>query len=431
MKFGKLLADQLSEVPSHMKPKFLSYKELKKQLKGISPGTPACTYESDEEADPAGSRAAAADGATTATTADKNTATDSVDPKPSPSGDAPGGSGKAEGAERAGGPEGAPGAVPGFAAAGADGSAKGEGERGGEPAGGPPSDGAAADSERRKSAGGSEGPAAATTTTTTNTNNNNRLTVEEGTFVSKLNLEIIKFNDYFIKREEELIIRVKDLCDSLKSAATEDERVALRSASVHLHGEMVLLLHWCELNYIGLVKILKKHDKKTGLLLRSPYLANVVRQPFCSTTILKRLLKEVEDIIFTISPESRPAAQQQQQQASGETNAAVAGDVTAKREESHSAKTNTSGSIVDELDEMPHLSTLDSMAEDEEGDFAVAGSLLKQTKVAINLWRELQKSKTPGGQMQMPMPPRRGSTTEGSVAEEQRRPKKAKTDPAA
>ena len=86
--------------------------------------------------------------------------------------------------------------------------------------------------------------------------------------------------------------------DRLKAASGSSERVAMKSASVHLHGEIVLLLHWCELNYIGLVKILKKHDKKTGLLLRSPFLANVVKQPFCSTTILKRLVKQVEETIL-------------------------------------------------------------------------------------------------------------------------------------
>jgi SPX domain protein involved in polyphosphate accumulation len=41
---------------------------------------------------------------------------------------------------------------------------------------------------------------------------------------------------------------------------------------------MVLLLHWSLLNYAAVVKILKKHDKRTGCLLRAPYLANVLRQ---------------------------------------------------------------------------------------------------------------------------------------------------------
>ena len=49
----------------------------------------------------------------------------------------------------------------------------------------------------------------------------------------------------------------------------------MRIASV---GEMVLLLHWSLLTYAAVVKILKKHDKRSGLLLRAPYLANVLQQ---------------------------------------------------------------------------------------------------------------------------------------------------------
>ena len=36
-----------------------------------------------------------------------------------------------------------------------------------------------------------------------------------------------------------------------------------------LHGEMVLLIHWSMLNYAAVCKILKKHDKRTGLFLRA------------------------------------------------------------------------------------------------------------------------------------------------------------------
>ena len=45
-----------------------------------------------------------------------------------------------------------------------------------------------------------------------------------------------------------------------------------------LTGELVLTLHWSLINYSAIVKILKKHDKRTGVLLRAPYLANVLQQ---------------------------------------------------------------------------------------------------------------------------------------------------------
>jgi SPX domain protein involved in polyphosphate accumulation len=312
MKFGKLLKDQISEVPQDLKAKFLSYKELKKQLKGFnSPGV-----DDDKAVETAAGAEAQRDGAT-ATTERERTEVKSK--------------GKESSSHVAG--------------------TSGEKEKG--------------------------------------ANSNEQLTPEELSFISKLNLEIIKFNDYFIKREEELIIRVKDLGDRLKISSSEVEGVSLRNESVHVHGELVLLLHWCELNYIGLVKILKKHDKKTGLLLRSPYLANVVQQPFCSTTFLKRLVKQVEDIIFAISPEAR-----EMNNDDDDTEEENLGSDKAKGITSRSGKRSSNGAGNHHNGSLPQLvsnlgSDDDTLIEEEES------SLLKQTKVAINLWRELQKSKTP------------------------------------
>ena len=51
---------------------------------------------------------------------------------------------------------------------------------------------------------------------------------------------------------------------------------------VDFHGELLLLLHWSLLAYTGLVKILKKHLKRTGLPVRAPQLENLLSQPFCS-----------------------------------------------------------------------------------------------------------------------------------------------------
>ena len=41
---------------------------------------------------------------------------------------------------------------------------------------------------------------------------------------------------------------------------------------------MVLLLHWSMLNYTAVQKILKKHDKQSGVVLRAPFLASVLQQ---------------------------------------------------------------------------------------------------------------------------------------------------------
>lgn len=45
---------------------------------------------------------------------------------------------------------------------------------------------------------------------------------------------------------------------------------------------------------MALVKILKKHDKRSSLSLRSPYLVSVLQQPFYSTEVLSQLIVKVE-----------------------------------------------------------------------------------------------------------------------------------------
>ena len=49
--------------------------------------------------------------------------------------------------------------------------------------------------------------------------------------------------------------------------------------------QMLLLVHWSILAYTGLVKILKKHYKRTGLRVQAPHLDNLLSQPFCSVEV--------------------------------------------------------------------------------------------------------------------------------------------------
>jgi hypothetical protein len=67
-----------------------------------------------------------------------------------------------------------------------------------------------------------------------------------------------------------------------------------RKAFADFHGELVLLEHWTSLNYTALVKILKKHDKRSRVRLRSPFLVSALQQPFYSTEVLTELIKKTE-----------------------------------------------------------------------------------------------------------------------------------------
>lgn len=54
---------------------------------------------------------------------------------------------------------------------------------------------------------------------------------------------------------------------------------------VNLHGRLLLMVQWSLLAYTGICKILKKHHKRTGLLVTSPQLQNLLAQPFCSIEV--------------------------------------------------------------------------------------------------------------------------------------------------
>ncbi|KAG6489411.1 hypothetical protein ZIOFF_050680 [Zingiber officinale] len=83
----------------------------------------------------------------------------------------------------------------------------------------------------------------------------------------------------------------------------------IRKDVVNFHGEMVLLENYSNVNYTGLGKILKKYDKRTGRLLRLPFIEKVLKQPFFKTDLVSKLVKECEntlDLVFPIADQEQP-----------------------------------------------------------------------------------------------------------------------------
>ncbi|KAG4389317.1 hypothetical protein AAZX31_06G066200 [Glycine max] len=117
-------------------------------------------------------------------------------------------------------------------------------------------------------------------------------------FLRLLELEIDKFNAFFVDKEEEYIIKWKELQDRVARAIGSNlELMSLGRGIVDFHGEMVLLENYTALNYTGLVKIIKKYDKRTGALLRLPFIQEVLNQPFFKIDVLNKLVKECEVIL--------------------------------------------------------------------------------------------------------------------------------------
>ncbi len=190
------------------------------------------------------------------------------------------------------------------------------------------------------------------------------LTAEQRVFVKTLNDEMKKFNTFFMNAEEDLVMRERvlatrfhklvdkktgklsaatsrrvspnvsgrpnvsgDVSDDAKnqdaknqdakddvsvSAACEELRET-RRAFADFHGELVLMEHWTSLNYTALVKILKKHDKRSSLRLRSPVLVSALQQPFYSTEVLTELIKKTEArfrVLHALASETEAAARE-------------------------------------------------------------------------------------------------------------------------
>ncbi|KAF4377289.1 hypothetical protein F8388_012390 [Cannabis sativa] len=171
------------------------------------------------------------------------------------------------------------------------------------------------------------------------------VTEEVAVFLKLLNDEIHKFNEFFVQKEEDYIIAWKSFASLLKhlkmrenivdghepirqcgSSCTfqcylfrgkekgeielRDRIIRARDSNedlkdvgkklVDLHGEMVLLEIYSILNYTGLVKITKKHDKLSGALIRVSFIQGVLQEPFFSTDVVKTLVEECGTMLDNI-----------------------------------------------------------------------------------------------------------------------------------
>lgn len=131
-----------------------------------------------------------------------------------------------------------------------------------------------------------------------------KLTEEQRIFVKTLNAELQKFNKFFMNAEEDFVIKDSMLERGYREVVNKDgtraESFTMKKYRksckdfADFHGELVLMEHWVSLNYTALVKILKKHDKRSNLSLRSPFLISVLQQPFYSTDVLSEIITKTE-----------------------------------------------------------------------------------------------------------------------------------------
>ncbi|KAK4793776.1 hypothetical protein SAY86_024211 [Trapa natans] len=143
-----------------------------------------------------------------------------------------------------------------------------------------------------------------------------RFSKVEADFVYLLNREVEKFNGFFLEKEEDFIIKHTELKQRIQGVTDgfgqegsqpseklyQEEMALIRRDIVDFHGEMVLLMNYSNINYTGLAKILKKYDKRTGGLLRHPFIQKVLQQPFFTMDLVSDLIKECEAAIDAVFP---------------------------------------------------------------------------------------------------------------------------------
>ncbi|XP_022754499.1 SPX domain-containing protein 1-like isoform X2 [Durio zibethinus] len=137
-------------------------------------------------------------------------------------------------------------------------------------------------------------------------------------FISLLEVEIEKFNAFFVEKEEDYVIKWRELQDrAAKAKVSNEELMEVGREIVDFHGEMVLLENYSALNYT--VKIIKKYDKRSGALVRLPFIQKVLQQPFYSTNVLNKLVKECEMVLNHLFSMNEPSTSPEEKECESQT----------------------------------------------------------------------------------------------------------------
>ncbi|MQL73487.1 hypothetical protein Taro_005822 [Colocasia esculenta] len=257
-----------------------------------------------------------------------------------------------------------------------------------------------------------------------------KMTAEEEGFMTLLEAELDKFNTFFVEKEEEYIIHQKELQDRLRMAKdSKEEMMMVRKEIVDFHGEMVLLENYSALNYTevadvwclmlfggmdrtGLVKILKKYDKRTGALIRLPFIQKVLQQPFFTTDLLNKLIKECERMLDGLLLRSSPTRHASPPLAVGAAAAAATdaaspsssspGDASAEQQQGSSTACQ-GGRRIPELEEIEYIESM----------------YMKSTVAALRVLKDIRKGSSTVSVFSLP--PLQANTT--GVTVENRWPK--------
>ena len=134
-----------------------------------------------------------------------------------------------------------------------------------------------------------------------------RISIEEGSssFTEALDVEVAKVNDFYSDRIEEAVIiqhALRQQVDALLAASQPAEaRTGTQRSIVACHFNLLMLQNYVALNFTGVVKILKKFDKKFPAAgLRAEYINAIVSLPFYQCQSLGQLVETAEELFAAL-----------------------------------------------------------------------------------------------------------------------------------
>ncbi|TDH68902.1 hypothetical protein CCR75_000320 [Bremia lactucae] len=134
-------------------------------------------------------------------------------------------------------------------------------------------------------------------------NDSIRQSQDEMNFFRTLRMEIKKIADFFMKEQAKHTSQVAAIDASFQQVKTNpestDAKTALMKNCVALYKKLLLLENFAVMNFCGISKILKKHDKWTGYATRNKFMHTILmKQPFATYEPLLQMIDRLEHIFM-------------------------------------------------------------------------------------------------------------------------------------
>lgn len=202
----------------------------------------------------------------------------------------------------------------------------------------------------------------------------------EAEFLKAITADVMELNERYIEKEEDCVIKYEQLEEQAKAADGEAAKTEAHRAFVDFHGDLLMLLHWSILAYTSLVKILKKHRKRTGAPLHAPHLENLLAQPFCSVEVTCDMIRNAEEWVARLANDLAPTQTAAQDQEA----------IRRKGEDCVRGASETMTSPPDDGSQLP-------LSEKGNGLLSAKANIpdsqaLQRARTALRVWQQLQSN---------------------------------------